>query len=74
MCFSWGDGPIPFLMTDDAPAFYNAFRVHFGGTVHLLCKWHVLRAWARKSLELIGGKANTLFREQLMSNLRDLIK
>ena len=37
------------LMTDDDNTGWNAFSAVFGSIVrHLLCKWHIHRAWGRK--------------------------
>ncbi|XP_057301394.1 uncharacterized protein LOC130635887 [Hydractinia symbiolongicarpus] len=40
------------LMTDDDNSGWNAFSAVFGETKHLLCKWHITRAW-RRNLKLV---------------------
>ncbi|XP_065677453.1 uncharacterized protein LOC136092817 [Hydra vulgaris] len=41
------------VMTDDDLSGWNAFTNVFGDVRHLLCKWHVKRAW-RNKLPLVG--------------------
>ncbi|XP_065642869.1 uncharacterized protein LOC136074474 [Hydra vulgaris] len=41
------------VMTDDDCSSWNAFSKVFGDKHHLLCKWHVKRAWCSK-LHLVG--------------------
>ena len=36
------------VMTDDDNTCWNAFTSVFGESKHLLCKWHITRAWRRK--------------------------
>ena len=40
------------VMTDDDNTGWNAFTAVFGESKHLLCKWHITRAW-RKKLTLV---------------------
>ena len=35
-------------MTGDGNTGWNAFTAVFGESKHLLCKWHITRAWRRK--------------------------
>ena len=43
------------VMTDDDNADWNAFFNVFGESRHLLCKWHIKKAW-RGRLPLVGSK------------------
>ena len=36
------------VLKDDDNTGWNAFTSVFGETKHLLCKWHITRAWRRK--------------------------
>ena len=46
------------LMTDDSNSGCNAFKKGFPSvnTKHLLCRWHIVRAWGRKSQKVIQNK------------------
>jgi len=44
------------FMSDDAPAYYNAWSIIMGDVPHrLLCTWHVDRNWRKKLCEIKGG-------------------
>jgi len=44
-------------MSDDAPAFINAWRATMSDPPHkLLCTWHVDRNWEKKNLNKIKSK------------------
>ena len=36
------------VLKDDDNTGWNAFTSVFGESKHLLCKWHITRAWRRK--------------------------
>ena len=42
------DLKIQCVMTDDDNSGWNAITAVFGGSIQLLCKWHIIRAWKRK--------------------------
>lgn len=48
------------VMTDDAPQFYTAWRAVFGNhdTKKILCAWHVDRSWRNALREQISSKAS----------------
>lgn len=55
------------FMSDDYPAYYNAWIEVFQEPSHrLLCTWHVIRNWTRHSLSKV---ANLEKRKELMSDL-----
>jgi len=44
------------FMSDDAPAYYNAWSIIMGDVPHrLLCTWHVDRNWRKKLCKIKGG-------------------
>lgn len=46
-------------MTDDAEAFYNAWREVFAlPHKRLLCSWHIDKNWRKKLIQLISSKEN----------------
>ncbi|GBM95118.1 hypothetical protein AVEN_46314-1 [Araneus ventricosus] len=45
------------IMTDDDQNTFEAFNVVFGPNIrHLLCKWHVFRAWSRQLYAKVSNK------------------
>ena len=61
-----------FLMSDDYPAYVNAFRQVFGlNTSSLLCTWHVLRAWNQALCAKIKDSA---LREVIKNRLIEIQK
>ena len=57
------------VMTDDDNSGWNAFTNVFGESRHLLCKWHIKRAW-RNKIPLVG---NTDLQEEVYQTLELLI-
>ncbi|KAK5980648.1 MULE domain-containing protein [Trichostrongylus colubriformis] len=43
------------LVSDEALAFYNGFKLSFGGRIvdHFLCRFHILQSWKRKTKECV---------------------
>jgi hypothetical protein len=60
-------------MTDDAPAFYNAFANYFdtSETKRLICMWHVERNWKKNATTKVTGIDN---RKKLLTELFVLIR
>ena len=52
------------VMTDDDNTGWNAFTSVFGESKHLLCKWHITRAW-RRSLKIVPES----FQDEVMQAL-----
>jgi len=52
-------------MSDDAPAFYNAWVAVMGPAEHrLLCTWHVDRNWRDNLSKISGGSEKKIARLQ----------
>ena len=59
------------LMTDDAPAYCNAWTTVMGAPAHqLLCTWHVDRAW-QKNLQKIKG--DNVLKATVYKTLRSIV-
>ena len=68
-------GPInsKWIMTDDAPQFYNAWIAVFGNnkTQKLLCAWHVDRSWRNALRDNIQSKSSQM---EVYHQLRTLLQ
>ena len=69
-------GPInsKWIMTDDAPQFYNAWIAVFGNnkTQKLLCAWHVDRSWRNALRDNIQSKSSQMeVYQQLITLLQE---
>ena len=61
------------VMTDDDYSSWNALVSVFGNSIkHLLCHWHVLRAWSRKLNSLVGRVGNNNLYDEMFASLRTL--
>lgn len=57
-------------MTDDAPAYYNAWSAIFSGTGQkLLCNWHVKKSWNNVSDDVTLQVINQFDILQIFKNL-----
>lgn len=60
-------------MTDDYPAYYNAWVQIFRPTDHrLLCSWHALRNWNKKILEITDLELRKTVKADLMNIQKEL--
>ncbi|KAK6031307.1 hypothetical protein OSTOST_02544, partial [Ostertagia ostertagi] len=72
------------IFTDEAPCFYNGFRLVFPHSQSKLhyCRWHIERTWQRNAVELIEGVYEIIIiisdapqiHNRLKKMLRDLFK
>ena len=51
---SWNQIEIKVIMTDDFYCYHKLIRQYFPNTSHILCIWHVYRAWNRKLKKIFG--------------------
>lgn len=60
------------FMTDDFPAFYNAWEEVMGSPCNrLLCSWHVLRSWTKNLSKIKDSDARTKCYDSLKMLMRE---
>jgi len=60
-------------MSDDAPAFYNAWSTVMGSVTHrFLCTWHIDRNWRQNLNKISGGSEKKVLVYKTLSTLLQL--
>ena len=61
------------FMSDDIPAYYNAYREVVGQPKnHLLCSWHVIRNWNKHLIHVSDMSLRNELKRDLLSLQREL--